>query len=131
MKISSLFLRGSVGLEAKMNDERMISQTPTCLADCSKYVCVCVCVRERESQWRKVSECGLSCWLVFPAARKRRERMCALSCWQGLSCPKGLRKRESERMLLCLFIVARGKWPGQNGMKYSHWSKIWVRDQNS
>ena len=48
LKISNLFLQGSVGLEGKMNDERMISQTPTvhklgevsswCLADCSKYV---------------------------------------------------------------------------------------------
>ena len=48
LKISNLFLRGSVGLEGKMNDKRMISQRPTvhkldevssrCLADCSKYV---------------------------------------------------------------------------------------------
>ena len=47
LKISNLFLRGSVSLEGKMNDERMISQTPMvhklgmpswCLADCSKYV---------------------------------------------------------------------------------------------
>ena len=29
LKISNLFLRGSIGLEGKMNDERMISQTPT------------------------------------------------------------------------------------------------------
>ena len=33
---------------------------------------------ERESV--KKSECGLSCWLVFPAAKKQRERMYALSC---------------------------------------------------
>ena len=38
---------------------------------------------ERESV--KKSECGLSCWLVLLAARKRRERMCALSCC--LACP--------------------------------------------
>ena len=48
LRISNFFLRGSVGLERKMNDERMISQTPTvhkldeisswCLADCLKYV---------------------------------------------------------------------------------------------
>ena len=48
LKISNLFLRGSVGLEEKMNDERMIFQTPTVhkldevsscgFADCSKYV---------------------------------------------------------------------------------------------
>ena len=51
LKISNLFLRGSVGLEGKMNDERMISKTPMvhkldalsswCLADCSKYVREC------------------------------------------------------------------------------------------
>ena len=45
LKISNLFLRGSVGLERKMNDERMISQIPMvhkldglsswCLVDCS------------------------------------------------------------------------------------------------
>ncbi len=28
LKLSNLFLQGSVGLEGKMNDERMISQTP-------------------------------------------------------------------------------------------------------
>ena len=48
LKIFNLFLRGSVGLEGKMNDARMVSQTPTvhkldkvsswCFADCSKYV---------------------------------------------------------------------------------------------
>ena len=32
-----------------------------------------------ESEPVKKSDCGLSCWLVLPAARKRRERMCALS----------------------------------------------------
>ena len=65
LKISTLFLRGSFGLEGKMNDERMISQIPTahkfdeisswCLADCSKYE------RERVSEEESVkeSECGL------------------------------------------------------------------------
>ena len=48
LKISNLFLRGSVGLEGNMNDERTISQTPTVhrldevtswyIVDCSKYV---------------------------------------------------------------------------------------------
>ena len=88
----------------------------------------------------KKSECGLSCWLVLPAARKRRERMCALSCW--LACPaasqwgSGKRKtrqvcparkacmEEGERILPHLFMVAQGSLPGPNGMKYSHWSKI-------
>ena len=35
-------------------------------------------ISERESV--KKSECGLTCWLVLPAARKQRERMCALLC---------------------------------------------------
>ena len=48
LKLSNLFLGGSVGLEGKMNDERTISQTPMVhkldevtswrLADYSKYV---------------------------------------------------------------------------------------------
>ena len=108
-----------------MNDERMISQTPTvhkldevsswCLADCSKYV--------RESV--KKSECGL----VLPAAWKKRERICALSCWlaypaasqwgsekrkTGQVCPA--RKacvEKGERMLPRLFIVAQGSDPGR------------------
>ena len=41
--------------------------------------------RVSEEESVKKSECGLSCWLVLPAARKQRERMCALSCW--LACP--------------------------------------------
>ena len=71
-------------------------------ADCSKYV--------RESQWRRV--CGLSWWLVLPAARKWRERMCALSCW--LACPaRKAGVEEGKRMLPRLFIVARGSEPGR------------------
>ena len=96
-----------------MNDERMISQIPTvhkldefsswCLADCSKYV------RERVSEEESVkkSECGLSCWLVVPAARKRRERMCALSCWLACLAWKAY-VEESKRMLPHLFIVSQG-----------------------
>ena len=108
LKISNLFLWGSVGLEGKMNDERMISQTPTvhkldevsswCLVDCLKYV--------RESV--KKSECGLWCWLVLPAARKQRERMCALSCWMACPARKACME-EGERMLPRLFMVAREK----------------------
>ena len=84
LKISNLFLL--LDLEGKMNDERMISQAPTVhtldvlsswyLVDCWKYV------RVSEEESVKKSECGLSCWLVLPAARKRRERMCTLSCRQ-------------------------------------------------
>ena len=111
MKISNLFLQGSIGLEGRMNDERMIFQTPTvhkldevsswCLADCSKYV-----RRLSEEESVKKSECGLSCWLVLPAARKQRET--------GQVCPA--RKacvQEDKRMLPRLFIVARGSDPGR------------------
>ena len=77
----------------------------------------------------KKSECGLSLWLVLPAARKQRERMCALSCC--LACPAasqwGSKKRktgqvcsawkacveEGERMLPCFFIVAQGSDTGR------------------
>ena len=135
LKISNLFLRGFVGFEGKMNDERMISQTPMvhkldevsslCLAYCSKYV--------RESQWRRVREEEWIWSLIlasFPAARKRRERMCVMSCWlaclaasqwgsekrkTGQDCPA--RKacvEESERMLPRFLLlpreVTRAEW---------------------
>ena len=101
LKISNLFLRGSIGLKGKRNDERMISQTPTvhkfdevssrCLADCLKYV--------RESQWRRVN-------MVSHVARKSRERKTGQVCPARKACVE-----ESERMLPHLFIVARGSDP--------------------
>ena len=76
LKISNLFLRRSVGLEGKMNDERMISQTPTvhkldevssrCLVDSSKYMRVPV---------NLVSHVGWPFLLLGS-----EERMCAPSC---------------------------------------------------
>ena len=101
--------------------------------------------RVSEEESVKKSECGLSCWLVLPAARKRKERMCALSCW--LACPAashwGSKKgktgqvcsarkacvEESERMLSCLCIVARGSdlgrmaWNILIGRKYEFGTK--------
>ena len=75
-----------------------------------------ICERERErvreEESVKKSECGLSCWLVLPAARKRRERMCALSCWKVCPARKAC-VEESERMLPRLFIVARGSDSGR------------------
>ena len=110
-------------LEGKMNDERMISQTSTvhkldevsswCLADCSKY----------ERELVKKSECGLSCWLVFPAAWKRRERMCALTCW--LACPAasqwwGWGREEEKRTGLSYSKGLRGKgWKNVTSPFYS------------
>ena len=99
--------------------------------------------RERGSE----RECPLSyCWwsVLLQARRKRKERMCALSCWlacsaasqrededrTGLSRLKGLRGR-GWKNFTSPFYSCPGKWPGPNGMKYSHWSKIWVWDQNS
>ena len=67
-------------------------------------------VGEEESV--KKSECGHSCWLVLPAARKRRERMCALSCWQVCPTRKAC-VEEGERMLPRLFIIARGSDPSR------------------
>ena len=82
-------------------------------------------VNEEESG--KKSEYGLSCWLVFPAAK--RERMCALSYWLACSavsqCGSVKRKtrqvcparkacvEEDEIMLPCLFIVAQRSDPGK------------------
>ena len=168
LKISNLFLRGSVGLEEKMNDERMISQTPMvhkldvlsswCLAVCSKYV--------REGQWRRVKwrrvnvvshvgwsflllggeerECALSCWLVCPPARRRREEyvLCHVGLlvlllasgetsrenvlyhvdWSVLSLA-GQEAKRGREMVSVAFNVAPGMWPGQNGISHSHWAK--------
>ena len=157
LKISNLFLWRSVGLEVKMNDERMISQTPMvhkldevsswCLADCSKYVRV-----SKEVSVKK-SECALSCWLVLPAARKRRERKIGQVCPARKACVEEIhpaRKMAEERrewkcsvmlagyvllltsgearreqeMVSAAFYVAPRRWPGQNGISHSHWMKI-------
>ena len=80
----------------------------------------------KNSEEVKKSECGLSCCLVLSAAWKRRERKTGQVCPAWKACVE-----EGERMLPSPFNSYPGKWPGQNGMKYSHWSKIWVRDQNS
>ena len=48
----------------------------------------------------------------------------------GLSSSKGPRGR-GWKNVTSPFYSCLGHFPGQNGMKYSHWSKIWVRDQNS
>ena len=62
---------------------------------------------ERESV--KKSKCGLSCWLILPAASKRRERMCALSCWLALSCYWPMEKREKgEKWLAWPFMFPWG-----------------------
>ena len=110
LKIYNLFLRGAVGLEGKMNDKRMVSQTPMvhkldvlsswCFADCSKYVREWERVSEEESV--KKSECALSCWVVFPAARRRKERKWSIML-PGLSCHSQDRKRR-ERM--CTVMLA-------------------------
>ena len=63
-------------------------------------------VSEEESVKR--SECNLSCWLVLPAARKRRERQ-NRTC---LSCSKGLRGR-GWKNVTSLLIVARVTSPGR------------------
>ena len=83
LKISNLFLWGSVGLEGKMNDERMISQTPILV---------------------------LSCWLASSAASQwgSEKKKTGQVCPAQKACME-----ESERMLPCLFIVARGSDQGR------------------
>ena len=128
LKISNLFLRGSVGLEWKMNDERMISQTPTVhkldeglLIVLSGLLEIWERVSEEESV--KKSECGLSCWLVLPAVRKRRREnaICRVD-WSvlPLAGQEAIRGRE---MVSAAFYVAPGRWPGKNGIRHSHWAK--------
>ena len=128
-KISHLFLRGSVGLEGKINNEKMISPTPTvhkldkvsswCLADCSKYV--------RESQWRSVwkrvnvvSHVGCSFLLLG-----REERECVLChvdrsvllekpAWQSrekMVCPAANQKGSEGRMSLSCWLALSCCWP--------------------
>ena len=131
-----------------MTDERMISQTPTvhkldevssrCLADNTKYV--------RESHWIRVieEEWMWSLMLAGPSCCKeaKRENMCSVML-PGLSCCKPVGKREEEdkiglsgskglrgrgwKNVTSPFYSCPRKWPGQNGKKYSHCSKIWVR----
>ena len=67
-----------------------------------------------EEESVKKSECGLACWLVLHATRKRRQRMCTLSCWLAFPAGKSC-VEESERMLPRLFIVSRGSDPGRMG----------------
>ena len=130
LKISNLFLWGSVGLEGKMNDERMISQTPTvhkldevsswCLVDCSKYV--------RESHWRRVNVVSHVGWSFLLLGSKVRECvLCHVDRSVLLKRPGGRKWKN----VTSPFYSCPGKWPGQNGMKYSPWSKIWVWNQNS
>ena len=56
----------------------------------------------------KESECGLSCCLVLPAARKRRGRKTGQVCLARKAYVE-----EGERMLPRLFIVARGSGSGR------------------
>ena len=63
---------------------------------------------DRVSEESVESERALSCWLVLPAARKRRERKTGQVCPARKACVD-----EGERMLPRLFIDARGSDPGR------------------
>ena len=63
--------------------------------------------RVSEEESVKKSECGLSCWLVLPAARKQRERKTRQVCPALKACME-----ESERMLPRLFIISQRSDPG-------------------
>ena len=104
-----------------------------------------MCEREsvRKSQRRRVNVVSHAAWSFLLLGSE--ERMCALSCW--LACPAagqcGSEKRktgqvcparkacveEGERMLPCLFIVARGSDPSRTacniliGRKYEFGTK--------
>ena len=64
--------------------------------------------RVSEEKSVKKSECGLSCWLVLPAAWKQRERKTGQVYPARKACVE-----EDEKMLPRLFIVARGRDPGR------------------
>ena len=61
-KISNLFFRGSVGLEGKMNDERMISQT---LMVHKLGVLSTWCLADQLEIWERVSEEEWMCFLML------------------------------------------------------------------
>ena len=107
LKISNLFFRGSVSLEGKMNDKRMISQTPMAhkldvlsLVDSLRWERKRVAchawkyVRDSEEESVKKRECALSCWLVCPTASK----------WGS---------KERVKMVSAAFYFARGGDPGR------------------
>ena len=111
LKISNLFVRGSVGLEGKMNDERMISHTlmvhkldvlsSWCLTDCPKYV--------KKSQWRRVNVlshvAGLSCYYEA----KRENVLCHV-----------------DRLFL---LLARGEVRRENLLCHVDWSILLLARQ--
>ena len=111
LKISNLFLWGSVGLEGKMNDERMISLTPAvhkldevsswCLADCLKYV--------RESQWRRVNLVSHVGWSFLLLGSEVRDRT-------GLSCSKAFMEEVEWHEI---FSLVENMSSGPKQSKYS------------
>ena len=79
-----------------------------------------MCERVSEEESVKKSECDLSCCLVLPAVRKRRERNTGQVCPARKACAE-----EGERMLPRLFIVDRGRiaWNIFIGRKYEFGTK--------
>ena len=134
LKTSNLFFRGSVDSEGKMNDERMISQTPTvhkldevfswCLADCSKYVCVCEREREslKKSQWRRVNLISHVGWPFLLLGSEERECVLCHVIWLVLllASEEARRGRQDRSVLLersawkrvkeCFLAYPRTEW---------------------
>ena len=112
-KISNLFLRGSVGLEGEMNDERMISQTPMAhKLDVLSSKCLV------DSLWwerKRMVFC-------YKQVRKQRKRMCSLTLVALSCCLSGRKRREDKNGLRGLLCCPR-RWAGQNGISHSHWTK--------
>ena len=127
----------------------MISQTPTIhkleevsswyLVDCSK----CERVSVKKSQWRRVNVVSHVGWSFLLLRSEERECVLCHVAWLVLLLASGEARRGREDSSVLLeglrgrrwknvtspFYSCLGKWPGQNGMKYSHWSKIWVPDK--
>ena len=88
--------------------------------------------RISEEELVKRSECALSCWLVFPAARKRRERMCSVML-PGLSCCLGV--KSGVCALSCwLACPTAGQWGSEkreNVPSHVGWSVLLLASEET
>ena len=78
---------------------------------------------------RSSVECALSCWNVHLSAagigldKRERERENALSLLR-LVCPAASKLgREEVEGVIHSLLCCLGRWPGQNGISHSHWTK--------
>ena len=105
-----------------------------------------ICEREsvKKSQRRRVNVVSHVDWFFLLLGSEERECVLCHVGWFVLLLASGEAKREKDRTSLSCsiglhgrgwktvtlpFYSCPGKSPGQNGMEYSHWSKIRIRDQ--